>query len=162
MIIDVTDSPTAEQIDYIADNLPDETLREFGGDEPQARAKARAKEYAASAAASYVVCFDSLPAVFMGVTIDHFVFVAATKAVRRRKRQFMLATREMLARTLNSGRHPYVWAVIPLWYEETVRWCRWLGARLHDEVADPVMGRCVVITFNLMDVVLGRGEKRWG
>jgi hypothetical protein len=152
-LIELTDRVTAADLAYIAENLPEKTLKEFGGDLP----KEKAAEYKAAAQKTYIAYFDDKPAVFMGVAADGFVFVAATEAAKRRKREFLLLTREMLARTLD-GR-PYVWAVIPLWYEETVRWCRWLGARFHDRVEDPVMGRCVVITFCLADVVLGRGRK---
>jgi hypothetical protein len=156
-VIELTSYPTRAELEYIAENLPDNTLKELGG---QDAAKMSA-EYVAEAEVSCIVYFDDLPAVLMGVTDKHFVFVVATKAAQKRKKDFMLATREMLARTLASGRHPYVWALIPVWYADTVRWCRWLGARFGERVTDPVMGECFVITFTLVDVVSGRGRKKW-
>jgi hypothetical protein len=154
-VIELTSSPTRAELEYIVENLPDNTLRELGGQD----AAKMAAEYVAEAEAAYVVYFDGLPAVLMGVTDKHFVFVVATKAAQKRKKDFMLATREMLARTLDPGRHSYVWALIPKWYKETVRWCRWLGARFGERVTDPAMGECFVITFTLADVVLGRGRR---
>jgi hypothetical protein len=151
----LSDKPTEEELSYIAERLPEKTLREFGAFLPLAAAKG----YVEAAEAAYVVYLGGAPAVCLGVAKEGFVWVVATREGLREKRGFMLATRELLARTLGAGRHAYVWAVIPLWYKETVRWCRWLGARFHDEVDDPNMGRSVIITFNLADVVLGRGHR---
>jgi hypothetical protein len=157
-LIEFSRKVTRAELEYIAGNLPDGTLRELGGQDPVALAA----EYVLGSEESYVVYLGGLPAVLMGATDKHFVFVVATRAAQRRKRDFMLATREFLARTLSSGKHGYVWAVIPLWYDETVRWCRWLGARFGERVDDPAMGKCVVITFVLADVVSGRGRRHGG
>jgi hypothetical protein len=160
LIAEITERVTAADLDYIAARLPEKTLREFGTEDP----RLRAAEAATAAERAFIAYFDDKPAVFMGVTADHFVWVAATKDGQKNKRLFMAVTKEMLARTLSCGRHGYVWAVIPVWYEETVRWCRWLGARFHDKVFDPTLGDSVIITFNLADVAAkrrGKWERAW-